>query len=118
MTDHEREIQRLLASTPRSGLGRSARAGGHRVSRRDVLRGAGALSLSAWLAACGVSGQSENGGGGETDASAGLTTTEQNGEFRFANWPLYIDRAKGRRPTLDDFEKDTGIQVDYKEVID
>ena len=110
MTDHEREIRRLLAAAPR-----------RRLTRRDMLRqmgaGAGALSLSAWLAACGVS-RKEEGGGGATDASAGLTTTEKNGEFRFANWPLYIDRAKGRRPTLDDFEKDTGIEVDYKEVID
>lgn len=112
MTDHEKEIQRLLASAPRRSL-----------TRRDMLRrmgmGASALSVSAWLAACGVSGTNEEGGGGgEGGGDDGLTTTEQTGEFRFANWPLYIDRAKGRRPTIDDFEKETGIKVDYKEVID
>ena len=112
MTDREDEIRRLLAAGPR-----------RRLSRRDLLRqmgaGAGALSLSAWLAACGVSGTDENGGGGGgAPEDDGLTTTEQNGQLNFANWPLYIDRAKGRRPTLDDFEKETGIKVDYKEVID
>src|SRR3712207_2237913 len=114
MTDRERELRELLASAPQRGP---------RVSRREVLRrigaGAGVVSLSAWLAACGVSGTDENGGnGGAAAEHEGLTTTEQNGEFRFANWPLYIDRAKGRRPTLDDFEKENGIKVDYKEVID
>jgi spermidine/putrescine transport system substrate-binding protein len=113
MTDRELdlEIRRLLASAPR-----------RRMTRRDLLRhmgaGAGAVSLGAWLAACGVSGQDENGGTDAADEDAGLTTAEQNGELRFANWPLYIDRAKGRRPTLDDFEKETGITVEYKEVID
>jgi spermidine/putrescine transport system substrate-binding protein len=112
MTDRDREIERLLASAPR-----------RTVTRREVLRrigaGAGVVSLSAWLAACGVSGTNEESrGGGGGGADDGLTTTEQTGEFRFANWPLYIDRAKGRRPTIDDFEKETGITVDYKEVID
>ena len=111
MTDREDDIRKLLASAPR-----------RRVSRRDVLRqmgaGAGALSLSAWLAACGVSGTDDGGGGGTKSEDDGLTTTEENGRLNFANWPLYIDRAKGRRPTLDDFEKETGIKVDYKEVID
>ena len=112
MTDYEREMARLLASAPR-----------RRVTRRDMLRhigaGAGALSLGAWLTACGVSGtEDDGGGGGESAEDEGLTTTEENGQLNFANWPLYIDRAKGRRPTLDDFEKETGIKVDYKEVID
>ncbi|MDQ3983455.1 MAG: extracellular solute-binding protein, partial [Actinomycetota bacterium] len=110
MTEEDREIRRLLESAPR-----------RRLTRRDLLRqmgaGAGALSLSAWLAACGVAGESED-GNEEAPGEQGLTTTKENGELRFANWPLYIDRSKGRRPTLDDFEKETGIEVDYKEVID
>ncbi len=52
------------------------------------------------------------------DVKNTLTTTEEQGAFNFANWPLYIDKEKGRRPTLDDFTKATGIEVDYKEVID
>ncbi|MFN2489983.1 MAG: PotD/PotF family extracellular solute-binding protein [Actinomycetota bacterium] len=114
MEDKRREeFQRLLASAPR-----------RRMTRRDLLRrmgvGAGALSMSAWLAACGIEGESGDGGsgGGGNGEEDTLTTTEEQGELQFANWPLYIDRAKGRRPTIDDFEKDTGIKVTYKEVID
>ncbi len=64
MTDHERELRALLASASRS-----------RLSRRDMLRrmgaGAGALSLSAWLAACGVSGTNEDGGEDEGNGDDG-----------------------------------------------
>ncbi|MDQ3619968.1 MAG: spermidine/putrescine ABC transporter substrate-binding protein [Actinomycetota bacterium] len=90
----------------------------HDITRRELLRragiGAGAVSMSAFLAACGIGGGNEGGNQSEDD---GLTTTEENGELNFANWPLYIDRAKGRRPTLDDFTKASGIQVNYKENI-
>nr|MBA2601776.1 spermidine/putrescine ABC transporter substrate-binding protein [Actinomycetota bacterium] len=97
----------------------SAIAGDRRdISRRELLRragiGAGAVSMSAFLAACGVGGSNETGDQNQDD---GLTTTKENGELNFANWPLYIDRAKGRRPTLDDFTKASGIQVNYKENI-
>jgi spermidine/putrescine transport system substrate-binding protein len=86
------------------------------VSRRALLRtigaGAGALSLSSWLTACG------SGDGSSPSVGTGsLTTTRRQGELRFANWPLYIDRLKGRRPTIDDFERATRIDVTYKEVI-
>jgi spermidine/putrescine transport system substrate-binding protein len=93
------------------------------MDRRQALRrmgvGAGGLSLAAFLAACGVSGTQDNGGeGGAGEKANELTTTERVGAFVFANWPLYIDKAKGRRPTIDDFTKETGITVDYKEVIE
>ncbi len=37
----------------------------------------------------------------------------------FSNWPLYIDvdDKTGRRPSLDDFTKQTGVEVDYIEEI-
>ena len=93
------------------------------VERREMLRrlgiGAGAVSLSAFLAACGVSGTSDDDDGNGTGEEGNtLSTTERAGQLAFANWPLYIDRAKGKRPTIDDFEKATGITVDYKEVIE
>ena len=91
------------------------------MDRRQALRrlgiGAGGLSFAAFLSACGVSGDDDGNGGGEAGANE-LTTTESVGAFVFANWPLYIDKAKGRRPTIDDFTKETGIEVDYKEVIE
>lgn len=92
------------------------------LERREMLRrmgiSAGAVSMGAFLAACGVSGTSETGSDGEKEEANTLTTTERAGQFAFANWPLYIDRAKGRRPTIEDFTEATGIEVDYKEVIE
>jgi spermidine/putrescine transport system substrate-binding protein len=79
--------------------------------------GASAMSMTAWLASCGIQGQSGGGASGGGAAEDELATTEIQGELDIANWPLYIDRKKGRRPTLDDFEKTTGIDVTYKEVI-
>jgi spermidine/putrescine transport system substrate-binding protein len=46
-----------------------------------------------------------------------LTTNKTNGTLNFANWPLYIDRAKGENPTINDFTAETGIEVNYDEVI-
>jgi spermidine/putrescine transport system substrate-binding protein len=47
---------------------------------------------------------------------------EPSGVLNFANWPLYIDKEKtpdGRfvRPSLEAFTRETGIQVNYREVI-
>jgi spermidine/putrescine transport system substrate-binding protein len=40
------------------------------------------------------------------------------GSLKVAQWPLYIDRARGgRRPTLETFGEETGIEVDYREII-
>jgi spermidine/putrescine transport system substrate-binding protein len=102
-----KEMNRLLGSAPRRV-----------VTRREMLRrvgiGAGALSVSAWLAACGTEAQSPGSGGGEED---GLSTDKVQGELNFANWPAYIDKAKGSSPTLEQFEKATGISVNYQEVV-
>jgi spermidine/putrescine transport system substrate-binding protein len=92
------------------------------MTRRDLLRrmgiGAGAVSLSALLAACGIGGEAERSdGNGEDEEEDTLTTTEKQGVLDFANWPLYIDRERGRRPTLQDFTRETDIEVNYNEVI-
>jgi spermidine/putrescine transport system substrate-binding protein len=106
-------MQELLAGAPQRR--------GH-ITRRDLLRrmgiGAGALSVSALLAACGVSGTSDDQPDAKGSTAPSLAGQDPAGELGFANWPLYIDRAKGRRPTIDDFTKATDIQVNYKEVID
>jgi len=84
------------------------------LSRREFLRragvGAGALGLGPLLVACGQ---------GEGMPSF---TDEPSGILNFANWPLYIDKEKvadGRfvRPSLAAFTEQTGIQVNYREVI-
>lgn len=101
-----------------------------RLTRRSLLKGAGtgaaALSLGGLLAACG-GGTSTGGGGGNGGASASVDIAEiYSGEpgtkLNFANWPLYIDYAKdknGKRyiPSLAQFKKETGIDVNYQEVI-
>jgi spermidine/putrescine transport system substrate-binding protein len=87
---------------------------GRPVSRRGFLRAAGGLAgaaaLGPILTACGSSGV----GGPFSGAPAGRVD--------FANWPLYLDRGKDAqgndtRPSLNLFTKDTGIEVNYREVI-
>lgn len=95
-----------------------------RVTRRDLLRfagkGAGALGLSAFLAACGVRGteepRAESPAPGEAPASP-EPLPELAGALIMANWPLYIDKAKGRSPTLDQFRQEFGIDMKYTEAI-
>ena len=85
------------------------------VSRRQLLRGAGkgalgVSALAAFLASCGGDDDPVPSTGGELPPVAG--------ELSVAQWPLYIDRAKGgHRPTLEAFEKKYDIEVDYKEII-
>ncbi len=87
---------------------------GGRYGRREFLRragvGAGALGIGGLLAACG------------TEEPGGAFGAEPAGILNFANWPLYIDkerRADGTafRPSLEAFTRQTGIQVNYREVI-
>jgi spermidine/putrescine transport system substrate-binding protein len=90
-----------------------------RISRRDALRGAGLLGASAFLAACGVEGS----GGDEAPQEAGFWDSQTKaGVLNFANWPLYMDQEKrgGKTvyPSLEDFTKETGIKVNYKEAIE
>lgn len=107
---NEKEIQRLR---------RELDLNAHRtMTRRDLLRrmgiGAGALSVSAFLAACGIGGEAER---NQQEGGDSLTTTEVNGELNFANWIAYIDRKGGESPTLEQFQDETDITVNYKTVI-
>jgi spermidine/putrescine transport system substrate-binding protein len=89
-----------------------------RISRRLALRGAGLLGASAVLAACGVEGSNDQAAPQAAGFWEGKT---QAGVLDFANWPLYMDQDKvgGKTvyPSLQDFTKQTGIKVNYKEVI-
>ena len=89
-----------------------------RISRRAALRGAGLVGASAFLAACGVEGSNKE----EAPQASGFWDTQTKaGQLDFANWPLYMDQEKvGGKvvfPSLQDFTKETGIKVNYKEVI-
>ena len=96
-----------------------------RISRRSALQLGGASALAMALAACGVSGGKKTPGGGAAASSAADATKafwaaqKQTGTLNFASWPLYIDiddKTK-KSPSLELFTKQTGIKVNYKEVI-
>ena len=101
-----------------------------RLSRRTLLRRGAyagtALSIPAILAACGISPAANPTGTPAGTTSAPTTTPAPTptpspaGTLNFANWPLYIDvdEETKKHPTLDQFTKDTGIKVNYKEVIE
>jgi spermidine/putrescine transport system substrate-binding protein len=88
-----------------------------RMTREDLLRrgavGVGALSVPGLLAAC----------GGSSSKSA-ASSSKVNKVMNFANWPYYIDtpqtlKAAGihKPTTLREFEKKTGIKVNYYEEV-
>jgi spermidine/putrescine transport system substrate-binding protein len=102
-----------------------------RLSRRQLLRsaamGAGSLALAPLLAACSNGGGAGTGGTPAASATATVPTIDwsaqqKTGQMTFANWPLYMDKTKVNgevvHPSLEAFRKDTGITVDYQEVID
>lgn len=96
--DPRREFERLLrASGP--GMGR------RQFLRNAALAGFGLTGAGALLAACG------------TDTSGGGTATmseTSSDKLIWANWPLSIDTDnKGNIPSLEKFQKETGITVDY-----
>jgi len=90
-----------------------------RITRRTALAGAGALSLSAFLAACGIGGTQQN---AVSHQNWVWDKATKAGTLDFANWPLYIDTAEDSAgnttyPSLVEFTKQTGIKVNYSEPI-
>lgn len=86
-----------------------------RLSRRGLLRTLGTGAATTLAAACGVPAAYV----APSDRSrSDLSATDKR--LTWANWPLYIDtddEDESRRPTLDAFEKRTGIEVTYTEEI-
>jgi spermidine/putrescine-binding protein len=84
-----------------------------RITRREALRGMGAAAALGALAACSVRPK-------RTGAAPTLSPLPAKaGKLVMATWPLYIDvdEKTGKRPTIEQFQKETGISVDYKEAI-
>jgi spermidine/putrescine transport system substrate-binding protein len=84
------------------------------VSRRNILQGAGIGAAALTLAAC-----STGGAKGKPSPAADKSATEKS--LYWANWAAYLDeddKNKGKYPTLEAFEKQTGIKVTYKVDVD
>jgi spermidine/putrescine transport system substrate-binding protein len=80
-----------------------------------------AIVITMVLAACGIGAQSASDGAGASGAPSGAAVGggEPEGELNFANWPLYIDQDDdGNMPTIEQFEEETGIAVEYTESIE
>ena len=91
----------------------------HGLGRRDMLRLFGAAGGAAILSSCGAI--KAQGGKANTSQSAidkYWSAQKPTGQLTWANWPLYLDTVgKSKHPTLDAFEKQTGIKVKYIEAI-
>ncbi len=116
-----------------------------RLSRRRVLQLSAGAGAAAFLAACGTSGTAtptptaassaaSTGAAGSPAASSAASAaaasasaaasgsaapTQVGGNFKMATWIGYIDvDASGvDHPSLDRFTQETGIQIDYQEVV-
>ena len=92
-----------------------------RLSRRQLLRGAGGALAGAYvgsaLAACGIAGTRDTGAPADYNWSEFWNRQQVAGVLDWANWPLYIDTKQGQHPSIDEFTQRTGIKVNYKPVI-
>ncbi|MEW2248791.1 spermidine/putrescine ABC transporter substrate-binding protein [Streptomyces sp. NPDC006975] len=85
------------------------------LSRRSLLRTLGGTAVLGALAGCGVPAAYVPPGD-----RAAADTSAHDKRLTWSNWPLYIDTDDdhpSRRPTLEAFEKQSGIAVDYVEEI-
>jgi spermidine/putrescine transport system substrate-binding protein len=95
-------------------------AGRRPVDRRSFLRNLGLAGLAVGspglLAACGTKAAKQT---ASSCVSKDLSASQKT--LHFSNWPLYLDEKKVKQngkkvtifPTLANFEKQTGIKVDY-----
>jgi spermidine/putrescine transport system substrate-binding protein len=89
-----------------------------RMSRRNLMKlggaSVGAMSLASILAAC---SKSSSGSSGSTAGAVNFDPTTAGDQINFSNWPLYIDKAHGTFPSLNEFTKETNINVSYNDEI-
>jgi spermidine/putrescine transport system substrate-binding protein len=92
-----------------------------RFSRRQLLRGAGAVggaaALAALLAGCSIQGSVAAEAEDKIDWASFWKNAKKTSTLNFANWPLYIDSQHGKSQSLENFEAASGIHVNYQAVI-
>ncbi|MBT2498272.1 spermidine/putrescine ABC transporter substrate-binding protein [Agromyces sp. ISL-38] len=82
------------------------------LNRRTLLTGAGAGASALALAACSPAGAQ-----GKPTPAADESATDKS--LNWANWAAYIDEDDdGNYPTLEAFQKESGIAVDYEVAVD
>ena len=90
------------------------------LSRRSVMSGALGLGAVAVLSACGSKGRNPSArgsGSAAPSAKAAQDMSDTEKVVNWSNWPEYIDvddKTQGH-PSLDAFQKKTGIKVSYTE---
>jgi spermidine/putrescine transport system substrate-binding protein len=88
------------------------------LGRRDVLRLMAGVGGAATLAACGgIQAQGKKADTSEDAVTKYWKAQKETGALNWANWDVYIDKKGKHRPTLERFEKETGIHVKYSTVI-
>ena len=104
MTPQRPEMIAALAGTMRSS-----------VSRRRLLQAAGIGSAAMMAAACGAGGDSGSGAAGEAASAEDLSDTDKT--LNWSTWVAYMDinEETGSRPTLEAFQEQAGITVEYTE---
>jgi spermidine/putrescine transport system substrate-binding protein len=92
---------------------------GRRLDRRDLLRLFGATGGAAMLAACGgIKAQGKTTDTSKSAIAKYWAAQKETGQLTWANWPLYIDtKGKSDHPSLDQFEKQSGVKVKYIEAV-
>jgi len=78
--------------------------------KRALILALGVLLAALGLAAC---GDDTVGGGGNSDDVSTAEAGEVKGKLAISTWPGYID--PGKDGTVKEFEKDSGVSVDYIE---
>ena len=84
------------------------------IQSKTILAFLAAAVASAVLVACGGGESGIESGAADSPAGA-VPSGEPGDELTISQWPLYID--PGKDGTVAEFERDTGIDVDYIEDI-
>lgn len=106
------------------------------VSRRTVLKGAALGGIATFIAACtgtrtgaaspsaaASAAPSQEAAASESASAEPTPQPSPTGPLMFANWPAYIDLGDaeeytpGASPTIEEFKKQYGVDVDYQEKI-
>ncbi|MEP6816362.1 MAG: hypothetical protein ABI873_12510, partial [Marmoricola sp.] len=90
-----------------------------RLGRRDMLRLFGAVGGAAVLSSCGgIKAQGKKAATSQSAIDRYWKAQKPTGQLTWANWPLYLDTAgKSKHPTLEKFQKSSGVKVKYVEAI-